>query len=360
MEVGGDYRAEAAKRRLLEDEDDDDDAVDMLHDAANEACETGRLQEGDETALLSQPAPLPKFEEPLPRVMQHSASSSAPSRFAASSSSTARSSHGDGCAQAVSETEQTLAFVAEHRGGDDLEKAGAIEMQNLDAESEGNGALPSQGRGSSDRRCFICLMDGDKDNALKPCCSTCYACTHASCWREWRNNQRITTLRSRLLGQRTRTEHFLRCTICKSGTAVLNGEEDGLEWMHEFLCGGESATADRGRVNPDGLLRRHDSDEEDDITIEDLVDRRTCLALLVYLGIIILVLIIACALLVGRRFYAGDIVLCSIIALYELSVLQVVALAVARRRGMLVAAATPQEETRAEWNSREVVLNNVV
>ena len=76
--------------------------------------------------------------------------------------------------------------------------------------------------------------------------------THRRCWREWRNNQHRTALRSHLLGLlgteewvrepfeqsknsaracslvgrlRIQTNHMLRCTICKSGTAMVEGEE---------------------------------------------------------------------------------------------------------------------------------------
>eukprot|EP00448_Togula_jolla_P000252 CAMPEP_0170609630 /NCGR_PEP_ID=MMETSP0224-20130122/22228_1 /TAXON_ID=285029 /ORGANISM="Togula jolla, Strain CCCM 725" /LENGTH=469 /DNA_ID=CAMNT_0010934951 /DNA_START=60 /DNA_END=1469 /DNA_ORIENTATION=- len=205
---------------------------------------------------------------------------------------------------------------------------------------------------TSDRHCFICLQedDRDKDHPLVSCCTTCFARTHVRCWREWRNNQRVTALRSRLLGLRMQTNHLLRCTICKSGTALVEGEEDRLEWMNELICGGggqggapAAAGDDNGR--PGGPLaairmRREDSDEDHDAQLDDLVDMRTCLALVVYLVVMVLVLFVTCMLILLQRFYAGDVVLCCIIALYELSVLQVVVLAVARRRGAMVAART--------------------
>lgn len=194
------------------------------------------------------------------------------------------------------------------------------------------------GVGTPDRHCFICLQDEEKDNPLTPCCTTCFARVHVRCWREWRNNQRITALRSRLLGLRMQTNHLLRCTICKSGTALVAGEEDGLEWMNELLCGGE-AGRNEGPPAQNGPMRREDSDEDNDVQFEELVDMKTCLALVVYLAVLILVLLVACLLIVMQRFYAGDVILCCIIALYELSVLQIVALAVARRRGAQNAAA---------------------
>lgn len=236
-----------------------------------------------------------------------------------------------------------------------------IEMQTLNPQPEGASypagdepvppeavALPPRGRNGDDRHCFICLGDGGKDTPLVRCCSTCYACVHVRCWRDWRNNQRITALRSRLLGLRMQTSNLLRCTICKSGTAVLAGEEDGLEWMNELLCGGGDNNTGPGRLFGNMLTHREDSDEDGDAQLEDLVDMRTCFALMVYLGVLILVLLVACTLIVMQQFYAGDVVLCCIIALYELSVLQIVALAVARRRGAILGAASSSSTTSGD------------
>lgn len=197
------------------------------------------------------------------------------------------------------------------------------------------------GDAEEERHCFICLGDADKDTGpLVSCCSTCYACTHMRCWRDWRNNQRLTALRSRLLGLRMQTNHLLRCSICKSGTAVIAGEEDGLQWMNDLLCGnGESQGTDALAERLAASMNRGDSDEDNDAQLEDLVDMRTCVALMVYVVVLVVVLLVACMLIVAQRFYAGDVVLCCIIALYELSVLQIVALAVARRRSSAVAAA---------------------
>jgi len=200
-------------------------------------------------------------------------------------------------------------------------------------------AMTAARSAEDDRRCFICLMDGDADAPLMRCCSTCYAQTHRRCWREWRNNQRLTALRSRLLGLRMQTDHLLRCTICKSGTAMLEGEEGGLQWMSSLLCGAGEATGNvMDSIGPllGAPARRENTD--DDANLEDLVDMRTCMALVVYLAVLVVVLLAACVLIVTHRFYAGDVVLCCVIVLYELSILQVVALAVARRRGAAVAA----------------------
>lgn len=212
-----------------------------------------------------------------------------------------------------------------------------------------------RGRGIGARTCFICL-ENERDYPVVSCCSTCYACTHVRCWRDWRNNQRITALRSRLLGLRTQQSSLLlRCTICKSGTAMVAGEEDGLSWMNELLCGGDASGGDEGGARAMRLahVQRSDSDEDRDTQLEDLVDMRTCGALAVYMGLLVLVLVIACTFIVTRRFYSGDVVFSCIIALYELSVLQIVVLAVARRRGAAaVAAATAARAAEASAAAR--------
>lgn len=233
-----------------------------------------------------------------------------------------------------------------------------IEMAELQgspaSSSSGSGAQPPR---DNDRHCFICLLDADKDSPLLPCCSTCYASTHIRCWREWRSNQHRTALRSRLLGLRAHNQNLLRCTICKSGTAVVAGEEGGLEWMNELLCGndpGENSVLARLAA----AVRRDDSDEDIDASLEDLIDTRTCVSLMVYVSLLVMVLLAACVLIVMQKFYAGDVVLCCIIAFYELSVLQIVVIAVGRRRhGMITAATALQEEAAdPESNPREVPL----
>mmetsp|Transcript_19751 Transcript_19751/g.31526 ORF Transcript_19751/g.31526 Transcript_19751/m.31526 type:complete len:359 (-) Transcript_19751:51-1127(-) len=264
-------------------------------------------------------------------------------------------------AQPVGDAEPSAGFVA-------------IEMRSMSQEMDkSREPLPvvsaSCGASSAlegdDRNCFICLQDADKDNSLISCCSTCFACTHVRCWREWRSNQHRTALRSRLLGLRMQTNHMLRCTICKSGTAMVAGEENGLDWMNELMCGGEpSQNSLLGRLAAVGA-RREDSDEDPDAQLEDLVDSRTCVALVIYLVLLVVVLMVACLLIVMQWFYAGDVVLCSIIALYELSVLQLVVLALLRRRGSILAAIDSRiggstgTLASAASNPREVELTSV-
>eukprot|EP00439_Symbiodinium_sp_Y106_P062948 s1935_g9.t1 len=227
----------------------------------------------------------------------------------------------------------------------------AIEMQSMEAVHSRellpvvSAASSSAARPGDDRTCFICLQDSEKDNPLVSCCSTCYARTHRRCWREWRNNQHRTALRSHLLGLRIQTNHMLRCTICKSGTAMVEGEENGLSWMNELMCGGEpSENSLLGRLIALGN-RREDSDEDPEAQLEDLIDTRTCIALVIYLGVLIVAIVVACLLIVTRGFWAGDVVLCCIIALYELSVLQLVLLAILRRRDTTLQSAGTRPST---------------
>jgi len=265
-------------------------------------------------------------------------------------------------AKPSSGAEEMRCFLADT--GSDKESV-VIEMRNLSEEMDKSReplpvvstAASNALRQGDDRNCFICLQDGDKDNPLISCCSTCYARTHIRCWREWRSNQHRTALRSHLLGLRMQTNHMLRCTICKSGTALVEGEENGLSWMNELMCGGEPSEGSLlARLAAVGT-RREDSDEDPEAQLEDLIDTRTCAALVIYLGLLVVVILVACLLIVTQRFWAGDVVLCCIIALYQLSVLQLVLLAVLRRRGTILASATPRRESdAAESSAREIQL----
>eukprot|EP00929_Paragymnodinium_shiwhaense_P093781 TRINITY_DN54051_c0_g1_i1.p1 TRINITY_DN54051_c0_g1~~TRINITY_DN54051_c0_g1_i1.p1 ORF type:complete len:459 (+),score=108.37 TRINITY_DN54051_c0_g1_i1:241-1617(+) len=216
--------------------------------------------------------------------------------------------------------------------------AGEVEMKDVpNAAAEAS----KQQQAEQDRTCFICLMEEDKedDNLLIPCCTTCYACVHKRCWREWRNNQRVTALRSRLLGTRMQTNNLLRCSICKSGTAMVAGEEGGLDWINELLGGGEARGQDARTLTLASLARRaNESGDDREPHLEDFLDGRTCGAMAVYLAVLLVVLVAGCSLIAMQRFYAGDVVLCCIIALYELSVLQLVILAITRRRAARLAA----------------------
>jgi len=143
---------------------------------------------------------------------------------------------------------------------------------------------------------------------------------------------------------------------------MVEGEENGLSWMNELMCGGEpSENSLLGRLVALGN-RRDDSDEDPEAQLEDLIDTRTCVALVIYLGMLIVAIIIACLLIVTQGFWAGDVVLCCIIALYELSVLQLVMLAILRRRD-IATTATQQtrqtEEAPSTQNAREIQLRTL-
>jgi len=205
----------------------------------------------------------------------------------------------------------------------------AIEMQPLPTELAGVATVPT---GETARHCFICLQD-EKENGqpLESCCSTCYACTHRSCWYEWRRNQRGSALRSRLFGApRVQTSQLLQCSICKSGTAVMPGEESALSWMDE-ICGGQSGRThgNIGRALIRLLGAVTDSDDDSEIQLDGLLHRACGLYFgVVYVVMLLFIVTAACVLIVRKQFYTGDVVLCCVIALYEVSVLQVAALAI--------------------------------
>eukprot|EP00927_Polykrikos_kofoidii_P072106 TRINITY_DN6825_c0_g1_i1.p1 TRINITY_DN6825_c0_g1~~TRINITY_DN6825_c0_g1_i1.p1 ORF type:complete len:472 (-),score=61.72 TRINITY_DN6825_c0_g1_i1:34-1449(-) len=214
------------------------------------------------------------------------------------------------------------------------EESGDAELgQSTGASSDATLSLSAatpRGRGSGNRQCFICLQEHDKDNRLVPCCTTCYACTHVRCWREWRNNQRITTLRSRLLGLRMQADNLLLCSICKSGTAMVRGEEDGLEWMNELFCRTSGGVDDRMIQ-----LARRQNDSNDELEsnyYNDFMESRTWWTVGVYIIFFVFVLSVSVTVAITQHFYAGDVALCCVIAIYELSVLHIVALVVTRRR----------------------------
>ena len=73
--------------------------------------------------------------------------------------------------------------------------------------------------------CFICLGDADFElNHILSACSQCSVCAHQRCWTRWRRRQKLSVLRSRLLGQ-NRVDP-LSCGVCKTGLARLQDEPD--------------------------------------------------------------------------------------------------------------------------------------
>ena len=181
----------------------------------------------------------------------------------------------------------------------------------------------------------------------------------------------------------------------------MSNDQNGLSWMNELMCGGEpSENSLLGRLVALGN-RREDSDEDPEAQLEDLIDTRTCVALVIYLGMLIMAIIISCVLIVTQgvgvskrerkrekkrehkqkneqrqaksaknasktmsleQFWAGDVVLCCVIALYELSVLQLVVLAILRRRDIAGATARPADEAQNQSTAstaREIQLRTL-
>lgn len=195
-----------------------------------------------------------------------------------------------------------------------------------------------------ERQCFICLGDGDAENPLIACCSTCYASTHVKCWNEWRISQRHTALRSSLLGQRVQTDSLLRCTICKSGTALVVGEESGLAWMQQH----EGGSTDEGLGGITGV--GGSSEDDDERQLENVINNKMCTMsfLCVNLLVFLLVAAVATLLISVKHLAAGDVIFCCIIGLFELGVLQVVLQVIMQRRNSIIVASTMRRRLEDE------------
>ncbi|CAD2105736.1 conserved Plasmodium protein, unknown function [Plasmodium vinckei brucechwatti] len=80
--------------------------------------------------------------------------------------------------------------------------------------------------------CFICLEKNLKDFVLYPCCSLCSAVVHKKCWYKLRRTQKLSSLRSKLLGL-NKLDPIL-CSICKTGVAKIEEEEgDDFKWAQD-------------------------------------------------------------------------------------------------------------------------------
>ena len=140
-----------------------------------------------------------------------------------------------------------------------------------------------------ERLCFICLdgseTAGDGGSKLVSCCSRCYAVTHPLCWTEWRGSQAHHARRSRLAGTRVNSDPFL-CSICKSGSARIEGERVSVRWLEafanfatqsgshqvRFASGLFSALTGARDEARGGRVRIADADDEDDDDEEDFLD----------------------------------------------------------------------------------------
>ncbi|CAD7943438.1 unnamed protein product [Amoebophrya sp. A25] len=173
----------------------------------------------------------------------------------------------------------------------------------------------------SEGACFLCLEGDLRGDPLAKCCTRCNALTHQRCWHEYRYNQRVASLRSRMLRESLPRSQMV-CSICKTGEAKLAREDAGQlrSWM--FL----SDERDRQQELPDF------NDES-----QDLVDvgASICNFKLVLCNLLLLVVcgtITALIFAHSRNGYSGDYLMTSVVVAYESILVQVVALFVYTRR----------------------------
>ncbi|EER19668.1 hypothetical protein Pmar_PMAR012656 [Perkinsus marinus ATCC 50983] len=179
----------------------------------------------------------------------------------------------------------------------------------------------------TDRMCFICLEGPEGEcGELVPCCDRCYAHVHRGCWAEWRQNQRMTALRSRLTGLRPAgTDPFL-CSICKTGQACVEGESHDVAWL-AAVTGSRSS---RGRQSPWEVLgsfgarsdASSDSDEDDDLFAdsEGVEDSPVCspwLAAINFAALMVFAILTPLGINLGWG-SAGDVILVGFVGLYQI------------------------------------------
>ncbi|SPJ11588.1 conserved Plasmodium protein, unknown function [Plasmodium sp. DRC-Itaito] len=109
---------------------------------------------------------------------------------------------------------------------------GSTDYRVLNDEEENNLKVYFQRKKNSDEQaelfCFICLEKKFENSNLISCCSLCTACVHKKCWYTWRRNQKLSALRSKILGLNKLNP--LLCTICKTGIAKIE-EENDMNWI---------------------------------------------------------------------------------------------------------------------------------
>ncbi|CEM39312.1 unnamed protein product [Vitrella brassicaformis CCMP3155] len=204
------------------------------------------------------------------------------------------------------------------------------------------------------RACFICLED-DSSEELVGCCSQCYAMVHRRCWREWRSNQRLNHIRSRLLGYAAPNPSL--CTICKTGVSRVIGEEEGGAWDGSSPVAGdrrsaEAALQDQFLETLSRVLRNSDDDDD------DLDEPPLCAGPTPIFGaaLIFLVIVFDLVFISMTKAWAGDVVLLSLLAIYEFFVMQLVIMAIYQRRTALQSFLTwpiPEPERRADRQRRQ-------
>ncbi|KAF4752738.1 hypothetical protein FOZ62_026102, partial [Perkinsus olseni] len=166
---------------------------------------------------------------------------------------------------------------------------------------------------------------GGECGDLVSCCDRCYAHVHRGCWAEWRQNQRMTALRSRLTGLRpSGTDPFL-CSICKTGQACVDGESHDVAWL-AAVTGTRSS---RGRQSPWEVLgsfgarsdNSSDSDEDDDLFAdsEGVEDSPVCspwLAAINFAALMVFAVLTPLGINLGWG-STGDVILVGFVGLYQ-------------------------------------------
>lgn len=214
-------------------------------------------------------------------------------------------------------------FGTEKRPKDEL-----LLRQSLEDDAQLNGAdiengpdMDSQMAGS----CFICLEDGHR-RPLLTCCSQCSAVVHRKCWFRWRRKQRLATLRARLLA--TNINDPLCCTICKTGIAQIQGEEDQLSWAAGDPV--QQRLQDRLLSILGRMLQATRGDDEESVSLPQSVLQRVAIiaTLILSIGILVDVLLFT----FGQISYWGFIVIPTFAVLYLLGSLSCIGISIYQRK----------------------------
>ncbi|SBS98576.1 conserved Plasmodium protein, unknown function [Plasmodium ovale] len=161
--------------------------------------------------------------------------------------------------------------------------------------------------------CFICLEKNLENSHLLSCCSLCTACVHKKCWYSWRKTQKLSSLRSKLLGLNKLDP--LLCTICKTGTAKIEEEKD-FNWLANKSSNKEYLQDELLRIIASLL-----NNDMHDNNIPTLHFRYIFSFNIIFLIISIFVIILFT---VVFHFTTTYVLLIALLVLYEIIVLQIV------------------------------------
>ncbi|SBT50342.1 conserved Plasmodium protein, unknown function [Plasmodium ovale wallikeri] len=161
--------------------------------------------------------------------------------------------------------------------------------------------------------CFICLEKNLENSHLLSCCSLCTACVHKKCWYSWRTTQKLSSLRSKLLGLNKLDP--LLCTICKTGTAKIEEEKD-FNWLANNSSNKEYLQDELLRIIASLL-----NNDMHDNNIPTLHFRYIFSFNIIFLIISIFVIILFT---VVFHFTTTYVLLIALLVLYEIIVLQIV------------------------------------